>query len=72
LNGIFHIAGERMSRYEFALRVAEAFGLDKSLIKEAKMEEMKWIAKRPRDSSLSCELTKTFLKTDFYNNHLKF
>ena len=72
LNGIFHIVGERMSRYEFALRVAEAFGLDKSLIKEAKMEEMKWIAKRPRDSSLSCERSRRIIKIDFHSTEKAF
>ncbi|MGC8567614.1 MAG: dTDP-4-dehydrorhamnose reductase, partial [Caldisphaera sp.] len=33
----------------------EVFGFDKSLIKETRMEYMKWKAKRPKDSSLSNE-----------------
>jgi dTDP-4-dehydrorhamnose reductase len=65
--GIFHVVGERMSRYEFAIKVAENFGLDKSLIQRTEMKEMKWIAKRPRDSSLNCDETRKRIKTDFYS-----
>lgn len=52
--GVYHTAGgERVSRYEFALKIAETFGLDRSLIAPVKMVDVKtWIAKRPRDSSL--------------------
>jgi dTDP-4-dehydrorhamnose reductase len=39
--GIFHVVGEMMSRYEFALKVAEALGFDKSLISPARMVEFK-------------------------------
>lgn len=67
LTGIFHVVGERMSRYEFAVKIAETFRLDRSLIIPAKMEEMKWYAKRPKDSSLNCKLTRNILKTDFYS-----
>jgi dTDP-4-dehydrorhamnose reductase len=59
LTGTYHMAGaERVSRYEFAIRVADTFGLDKSLINEAYMSDMNWIAKRPRDSSL--DISKAF------------
>ena len=67
LTGIFHVTGERLSRYDFAVKVAEKLGFDKTLIKPAKMEEMKWIARRPKDSSLSCEETRKRLKTDFHS-----
>ncbi len=55
--GVFHMAGgDRLSRFEFAVRIAERFGLPKELIKPIGMVELKaWIAKRPRDSSLNCE-----------------
>ncbi|MEM2929123.1 MAG: dTDP-4-dehydrorhamnose reductase [Nitrososphaerota archaeon] len=53
LTGIYHLAGaERVSRYEFALKLAEIFNLNKNLIIKAKMDEMDWIAKRPKDTSL--------------------
>lgn len=65
--GIFHIVGERLSRYDFALKVAEIFGFDKGLIREATMESFKWFARRPRDSSLNCDFTRKMLKTNFYS-----
>ena len=60
LTGIYHTAGnERISRYMFALKVARVFELDSSLIAPVKMNDLKgWIAKRPRDSSLSIEKLK--------------
>lgn len=59
LKGVFHLAGAtRVSRFEFALEIARTFGLDENLIKPAKMSEMKWIAKRPKDSSLDVSKAK--------------
>jgi len=51
---VYHAAGsERVSRYEFALKIAEVFELDRSLLAPVKMKDLQvWIAKRPRDSSL--------------------
>ncbi len=65
LQGIFHASGcERISRYEFAKRIAETFGLESGLIKPIKMSELTaWIAKRPKDSSLSTEKVQKQLKT---------
>jgi len=60
--GTLHVAGDRMSRYEFALRIADALGAPKSLVKEARMAEMKgWVARRPRDSSLDTSKAKELL-----------
>jgi dTDP-4-dehydrorhamnose reductase len=70
MKGIFHIVGERMSRYEFAVKVADVLGLDKSLIQTAEMKEMKWLAKRPRDSSLNYDETKRRIKTNFYSTEI--
>jgi len=58
--GVYHIAGsERISRYDFARKTAEVFGLDRSLVTPMKMEDLKvWVAKRPRDSSLSVDKAK--------------
>ncbi len=53
VQGIFHTAGfERISRYDFCQIVADVFNLDGRLIHPISMNEMKWIAKRPVDSSL--------------------
>jgi len=56
LSGIYHLAGATsLNRYDFTERIAETFHLDKNLIKPAKSEDMKWKAKRPRDTSLNVE-----------------
>jgi len=68
--GVLHVAGERMNRYEFACRVAEIMGLSKELIKEARMEDLRWRARRPRDSSLDISKAKSILRTRFYDTDL--
>ena len=70
LTGIFHIVGEKMSRYEFAIKVAEKLGFDKNLIKQGSMKDIQWKAKRPKDSSLNYEKTRTLLRLDFYSTNL--
>ena len=69
LKGLYHTAGsERINRFEFALRIAETFDLDSSLIKPIKMSELKaWVAKRPRDSSLCVNKIEKELKTKLLN-----
>ena len=63
LKGIFHTSGAtRVSRYEFALRIADKFKLDKDLIIPSRMDEMKWIASRPKDSSLDTSKASRYLK----------
>jgi dTDP-4-dehydrorhamnose reductase len=65
LRGLYHASGsQRISRYEFAQKIAKAFDLDSSLIKPIKMNQLKaWIAKRPRDSSLNTDKIQKQLKT---------
>jgi dTDP-4-dehydrorhamnose reductase len=54
LTGIFHLAGAtRISRYEFAKLLAETFSLDKNHITPVSSKDIKWNAKRPKDSSLN-------------------
>lgn len=63
LKGVFHLAGgTRVSRYDFALQIANTFGLDETLIMPAKMNEMPWIAPRPKDSSLDTSKAARYLK----------
>ncbi len=53
LVGVYHLVGAtRISRYDFAVELAKAFGLDENLIIRSKMSEMRWAARRPADSSL--------------------
>ncbi|MBI4162170.1 MAG: dTDP-4-dehydrorhamnose reductase [Candidatus Aenigmarchaeota archaeon] len=57
--GIVHCAGsERISRYDFALKIADVFGKDKSLIEKVKSEDLKRLARRPKDSSLDISKAK--------------
>ena len=52
--GLLHVAGsERISRFDFARRIARQFDLDERLLVPVKMSDLNWIAKRPRDSSLN-------------------
>ena len=65
LIGIYHTAGaERVSRYDFAIELAEVFGLKKELIKKTTMAKIAWRAKRPKDSSL--DITKAMTKLKEY------
>lgn len=63
LTGTFHLCGAtRVNRFEFAQLIAEAFGLDKSLIDSALSSQFKWPAKRPADSSLDTTKAQQTLK----------
>jgi len=54
INGIIHFSSlDAISRFEFGTLVAEIFNLRKERIYPARMEDMTWIAKRPKNSSLS-------------------
>ncbi len=51
--GIFHVTGsEAISRYDFALKIAEVFNLNKDLIEPITSEELNQKAIRPKDVSL--------------------
>ena len=51
--GLYNIGGrEFISRYDFSLRIANFFNLDKSLITPIKSDELKQLAKRPLRSGL--------------------
>jgi dTDP-4-dehydrorhamnose reductase len=53
LRGIYHAAGsQRIDPHGFALEVAEVFSLNKELVKKIDENEMRWLARRPHDSSL--------------------
>ena len=65
-NDILHIAGERVNRYEFAIKLAEKFGFNKELIEPIYMKDIQWKARRPRDSSLDVSKARKLLTVDFY------
>jgi len=68
LRGIYHCAGsERISRYDFAIKIANTFNLDKSLIKKISSAELNQLAKRPKDSSLVIKKAEHDLNFKFFN-----
>ena len=55
LFGIYHLGGgEKVSRYDFAIKIAKIFNLDENLINPVKSSSLNWVAKRPTDTSLNC------------------
>ena len=53
LTGLYHVAGSQVcSKYEFAVELADLFGLDKSLIKAASLADSFLKANRPPNTSL--------------------
>lgn len=61
--GIFHACGsERISRYDFTVEIARAFGLDESLINPITSDRLKLKARRPMDSSLDVSKISKFAK----------
>jgi len=63
LPGIIHTAGAtRLSRFEFAAGLAKAFALDSTLINGVEARDLKWKARRPRDSSLNVESAMKLLR----------
>lgn len=59
VSGLFHICGaETISRYDFAIRAAEVFGYDPSLIQKSKTADLQRIAQRPMNTSFNFEKAK--------------
>ncbi|MDP2652778.1 MAG: SDR family oxidoreductase [Candidatus Omnitrophota bacterium] len=53
LTGVYHVASSTaMNKYDFACRVADLFGLDKSLIEPSRVGDFAFKAKRAKDLSL--------------------
>jgi dTDP-4-dehydrorhamnose reductase len=60
--GIFNVVGDdRISKYDFGLRLAKEFNLDNSLIYEGKIIDKLSLVNRPRDMSLSNQKVSNYL-----------
>ena len=60
--GIFNVVGDdRISKYDFGLKLAREFSLDNSLIDEGKIIDRTSLVNRPHDMSLSNEKVTNFL-----------
>jgi len=67
ISGVIHLAGAtRISRYDLAENVVDKLNLDKNLLKPAYMKDMKWTAKRPKDSSLEVSKAASILNEKPY------
>jgi dTDP-4-dehydrorhamnose reductase len=61
-SGIFNVVGDdRISKYEFGVRIATAFGLDSRLIEPILLRELEPLVDRPLDMSLSNHKAKLLL-----------
>jgi len=64
--GIYHTAGKDcVNRYQFTLKIAEVFNLDKSLVKPVTSEIFKQIAKRPKKCCLDVSKAERDFKVKF-------
>jgi len=63
-NGIYHVTGSSyVSRYNQALEITKAFGLDSSLIQSVTTEELNLKATRPLNVNLNLEKIKSVIST---------
>jgi len=64
-SGVFNLGGpDRLSKYEFALRVSAQFGLPVELIQRGQVSQGNLLASRPRDMSLDCSRARQMLGRD--------
>ena len=62
ITGIIHVAGaSKTSRYQMASMVSDKLNLDGTLLKQISMNKMKWVAQRPKDSSLDVSRASSIL-----------
>jgi len=49
LTGVYHMSGAtRISRFDFVTKLAKIFNIELSLVKAVSMNDLKWVAKRPK------------------------
>ena len=69
--GTFHLAvKEAISRYEFAIRIAELAGLEPDRVKITS-HEMNFYAKRPQNTSIKIDKISSSFKTTELSNDMK-
>ena len=62
ITGIIHVAGaSKISRYQMASMISDKLNLDGTLLKQISMNKMKWVAQRPKDSSLDVSRASSIL-----------
>ena len=68
LSGLYHVAGaQALSKHEFALEIAEIFGLEKNLVQRGSIADAKLNAWRPKNTSLNTSKIRMVLGTELPN-----
>lgn len=63
--GIIHLTSDEiMSKYEFAVKIADILGYDSNLVEKGKIVDRKYLAKRPLNTTLCNTMAKRILKTN--------
>jgi dTDP-4-dehydrorhamnose reductase len=63
-HGILHLASdETMSKYDFAIKIADVFNLKKNFVEKGSSDNFNFIAKRPYNTELSNKKAKQILST---------
>lgn len=63
-NGIIHVSSDKsISKYQICLGIAETFGFDKKLIRKGSIDDVRFLAKRPKNTSLSNKKAKDITST---------
>jgi len=62
--GILNLSSnETISKYQFCCKMADVFGFDSNLIKKGSVDDVGFIAKRPKNTSLNNTKSKQFIKS---------
>jgi len=62
ITGIIHAAGaSKISRYQMAGMISDKLNLDGTFLKQISINKMKWVAQRPKDSSLDVSRASSIL-----------
>ncbi len=68
--GVFHVCSpETWTRYELAIRIASALGVDTSLVKSISLDDLNEKFKRPKKTNMNCDYIRSFLSFDFTSIH---
>ncbi|MBE5730093.1 sugar nucleotide-binding protein, partial [Candidatus Parvarchaeota archaeon] len=62
---------EHFSRYKFAMKIADVFNFDKSLIKETSLDSFNLAAKRPKNTFLNVDEISKFFEMKAVEDNLR-
>ncbi|MEM0061298.1 MAG: SDR family oxidoreductase [Fervidicoccaceae archaeon] len=69
--GIFHLASkEKLSRYDYAIKIAEVFRFNKDLIRKVMLDDLKLVAKRPKNTTLNTDKISNYFTIESLEKNL--